>query len=59
MVNVIHSHPQFHNSVIYTQKKLRKSSFFFSFFFLMSGKVTNVAATVIIVDLNTQSSGYF
>lgn len=57
MVNVIHSHPQFHNSVIYTQKKLRKSSFFF--FFLMSGKVTNVAATVIIVDLNTQSSGYF
>lgn len=57
MVNVIHSHPQFHNSVIYTQKKLRKSSFFN--FILMSGKVTNVAATVIIVDLNTQSSGYF
>lgn len=57
MVNVIHSHPQFHNSVIYTQKKLRKSSFFY--FILMSGKVTNVAATVIIVDLNTQSSGYF
>lgn len=56
MVNVIHSHPQFHNSVIYTQNKLRKSFFFL---FLMSGKVTNVAATVIIVDLNTQSSGYF
>lgn len=55
MVNVIHSHPQLHNSVIYTQNKLRKSFFFF----LMSGKVTNVAATVVIVDLNTQSSGYF
>lgn len=54
-MSYIHTHSSTTPSSI-PKKNLEKALFFF---FLMSGKVTNVAATVIIVDLNTQSSGYF
>lgn len=55
-MSYIHTHSSTTPSSI-PKKNLEKALFFKNF--LMSGKVTNVAATVIIVDLNTQSSGYF